>query len=113
MADFPVEGGDAAKLIERITGVNGEFIANASATDSTPTDTNCKALWCDQAGILKFQYTDKKGVTVTAVKQLNLGVNQFRNVTKVFKLYKAGSDGTAGAYGTDGLMKSPGICLVY
>jgi hypothetical protein len=62
---------------------------DASSADATPTMLNCRYIYADTSGIVKFDYLDIGGNTKAEIMQVNAGVfYPVRNVQNVYRYYK-------------------------
>lgn len=97
--------------VREIVGCKEHEIVNVTSGNATPTIQNCRFVWVDVAGIIKFDYKSKNGsVTKTMVRSLVQGVNQFTDVSSVYRYYKDTTACTAQVYDDSGNLVT-GICL--
>lgn len=82
-----------------IAGFLPSELLDASSGDAEATYRECRCIWADAAGIVKIDSLLRDGTTVvTEVVRLVAGVNQFRNVIKLYQYVDAISTaGTATA----------------
>ena len=74
---------------------------------------NCRAIKADVAGIVKVDYCNKVGATITEVMYLNAGIPMpVRNVIKLYRYYTEQTFGTAGSYDSTGTLKTNAIKLL-
>lgn len=89
---------------------------DASAGDAVPTAAakfeNCREMSVDVSGIIKIDYTNAKGVTITEVKQVTAGLPyKIRNITKLYQNYAPQTAGTAKSFNSSGILTKHAIKL--
>lgn len=111
---------DAGRASSEQVGYSDTYFADGSAGAVTIPTTwandrsggTCRGISADSSGIIKIDYTDMGGVTVTEVLYLIGGViRPVRNVTKVHQYYTGTTAGTAKSFNSSGEIKANSIKL--
>jgi hypothetical protein len=102
MVGLPQISGDRANVL-MIPSAEHEVV-NCKSGDVVPSIQNCRFIYSDIDGIVKFDYLDVSGNTKTEVMAVNAGTwYPVRNVVRVYQYYTGTTAITSGAYGADGV----------
>lgn len=74
---------------------------NAASADYIVVNQNCRAMYADTDGIIKFDYIDNTGATKTEVAS-TAALPPLRRVTKIYRYYKDTTACTAKIYTSAG-----------
>ena len=107
------------KAASEMIGYSDTYFLNASSADATPTISatytnwgNCRGISADSTGLVKIDYKNAKGETVTEVTMLVQGViRPVRNVIKLYRYYTGTTAGTAKSYTSAGVVTTNAIKL--
>ena len=95
------------KLTQLLIGTARHEVLNCAAANATPSEIdNCRQIYCDGAGIIKFDYVDDNDQqTYTEVMYVVAGIPRaVRNVSKVYRYYTGTTACTATVYNDAGTL---------
>ena len=105
---FPLED---SNNVREIVGTGEHEVIDCSSDDAVPARIdNCRYFMVDVEGIVKFDYKDNWGTTRTRVMNCLPGINQWRNIVKVYQYYVDTTSCTAQSYSDAGALVT-GITL--
>lgn len=108
----------ANQATSEVLGYSDYYFLNASSADASAATTananwdNCRGIMADSTGLVKIDYVNTQGTTMTEVLMLNGGViHPVRNVTKLYRYTTGTTAGTAKSYNSSGTVITNAIKL--
>lgn len=98
--------------LRELLGAGDHEVVDLSGAGASvvPAMKNCRFIWADAEGTIKFSYLTSFGTVKTRVKRIPAGFTPWRNVVEIFK-YTAGTTACTATAFTDLGVEVPGICL--
>jgi len=96
-------------------GYNKFHLLDASSADAVVPDAwqFCRAIRCEQSGLVRIQYQDEHGVNYDDIVYLIAGDRHpVRNVRRLYRYLSGTTAGTAGSYNAAGVLTTNAIKLL-